>query len=88
MNPLMIESMILALSGGLLGATLAYLVFNGYTVSTLAGGTFSQTSFDFAVTGDIMIQGLILALVVGFLGGFLPALRAARQNITDALRAL
>ncbi len=85
---LMIESMILALSGGLLGATLAYLVFNGYTVSTLAGGTFSQTSFDFAVTSEIIIQGIILALIVGFLGGFLPALRAARQNITDALRAL
>ncbi len=85
---LMIESMMLALAGGLLGAGLSYIVFNGYTVSTLAAGTFSQTSFDFAVTGDIMIQGLILALVVGFLGGFLPALRAARQNITDALRAL
>ena len=85
---LMIESMILALSGGLLGAGLAYVVFNGYTVSTLAGGTFSQTSFDFAVTGEIIMQGLILALVVGFIGGFLPALNAARQNITDALRAL
>ena len=85
---LMIESMILALSGGLLGATLAYVIFNGYTVSTLSGGTFSQTSFDFAVTSEIIIQGLILALIVGFLGGFLPALRAARQNITDALRAL
>lgn len=85
---LMIESMVLALSGGLLGAGLAYVVFNGYTVSTLAGGTFSQTSFDFAVTGEIIMQGLILALIVGFIGGFLPALNAARQNITDALRSL
>ena len=85
---LMIESMILAQLGGLLGAGLAYVIFNGYTVSTLAGGTFSQTSFDFAVTGEIIMQGLILALVVGFIGGFLPALNAARQNITDALRAL
>jgi putative ABC transport system permease protein len=85
---LMIESMVLALSGGLLGAGLAYVVFNGYTVSTLAGGTFSQTSFDFAVTGEIIMQGLILALIVGFIGGFLPALNAAKQNITDALRSL
>ena len=48
---LMIESMILALLGGLLGAGISYLIFNGYTVSTLASGSFTQTAFDFAVTG-------------------------------------
>ena len=70
---LMLESMILALFGGLLGSGIAYLVFNGYTVSTLAGGSFSQTSFAFTVTADIVRQGLILALVVGTFGGILPA---------------
>ena len=85
---LMIESMFLALLGGLLGAGLSYLIFNGYTVSTLASVSFTQTAFDFAVTGEIIGQGLILALIVGFLGGLLPARRAATQDITEALRAI
>ena len=85
---LMIESMFLALMGGLLGAGLSYLIFNGYTVSTLASVSFTQTAFDFAVTGEIIGQGLILALTVGFLGGVLPARRAATQDITEALRAI
>ena len=85
---LMIESMFLALLGGLLGAGLSYLIFNGYTVSTLASVSFTQTAFDFAVTGEIIGQGLILALIVGFLGGLLPARRAATQEITEALRAI
>ena len=85
---LMIESMFLALLGGLLGAGLSYLIFIGYTVSTLASVSFTQTAFDFAVTGEIIGQGLILALIVGFLGGLLPARRAATQDITEALRAI
>ena len=88
LGAVMIESMFLALLGGLLGGGLSYIIFNGYTVSTLAGGTFSQTSFDFAVTIDIIQQGLFLALTVGFLGGFFPAWKAARQDITSALRSL
>ena len=85
---LMVESMILALIGGLLGAGVSFAIFNGYTVSTLASGSFTQTAFDFAVTGSIVSQGLILALIVGFLGGVLPARRAATQDITAALRAI
>ena len=85
---LMVESMILALLGGLLGAGVSFAIFNGYTVSTLASGSFTQTAFDFAVTGSIVSQGLILALIVGFLGGVLPARRAATQDITAALRAI
>ena len=85
---LMVESMILALIGGLLGAGVSFAIFKGYTVSTLASGSFTQTAFDFAVTGSIVSQGLILALIVGFLGGVLPARRAATQDITAALRAI
>ena len=45
------------------------MLFNGYTVSTLAGGSFSQTAFAFAVTGEVIEQGLTLALFVGRVGG-------------------
>ena len=45
------------------GAAVAYVLFNGYTVSTLAGGSFSQTAFAFAVTGEVVQQGLTLALL-------------------------
>ena len=85
---LMLESMILATLGGFAGAGIAYIFFNGYTASTLTGGSFTQTAFAFAVTGDIVKQGMILALTVGFFGGLLPAFNAARQNITDALRSI
>ena len=85
---LMIEALILAIIGGLLGAAIAYALFNGYTVSTLAGGSFTQTAFAFAVTGEIVQQGMSLALIVGFIGGLFPAWNAARRDITEALRSI
>ena len=85
---LMIEALILAIIGGLLGAAIAYALFNGYTVSTLAGGSFTQTAFAFAVTGEIVQQGMALALIVGFIGGLFPAWNAARRDITEALRSI
>ncbi len=85
---LLIEALLLATIGGLLGGTIAYILFNGYTVSTLAGASFSQTAFAFAVTGEIIQQGLTLALIVGFLGGVFPAWNAARRDITEALRSI
>lgn len=81
----LLESMLLALAGGVLGAAIAYVLFNGYTVSTL-GGNFSQVVFQFQVTPGLLLQGLQWALGIGFLGGLLPALRAARIPITVALR--
>jgi len=83
-----IESTLLALVGGLLGGAVAYLVFNGFRVSTLNGNSFSQVVFDFAVTGDLLVQGIITALVIGLIGGFLPAVRAARLPVAQALREL
>ena len=85
---LMIEALLLAMIGGLSGAAIAYVLFNGYTVSTLAGGSFSQTAFAFAVTADVVQQGLTLALFVGLIGGLFPAWNAARRDITEALRSI
>jgi len=84
----MVESILLALAGGLLGGLLAYLVFNGFQVSTLNGASFSQVVFNFAVTPELLVQGLQAALIIGLFGGFFPALRAARLPVAQALREL
>lgn len=83
----MAESLVLAVTGGLVGAVLAYVLFNGYSVSTLSPGSFTQVAFNFAVTPALVVQGLVWALLIGFLGGLMPAVRAARIPVTDALRA-
>jgi len=83
---IMIESLVLALVGGALGAALAYILFNNMAVSTL-GSNFTQVVFQFAVTPALVVDGLIIAVAIGMLGGFFPALRAARQPVTTALRA-
>ncbi|HRP87795.1 MAG TPA: ABC transporter permease, partial [Gammaproteobacteria bacterium] len=83
----LLEALLLAVLGGVLGGGLAWLVFNGYTVSTL-GANFSQVAFDFRVTGELLVKGIAWSLAIGFLGGLLPAWRAARQPVTTALRAL
>ncbi len=82
----MTEALLLALLGGAVGAALAYLVFDGFTTSTLNNASFSQVAFDFAVTPKLMTQGLVWALALGVVGGLFPAFRAARLPITVALR--
>ena len=82
----MLETMLLALLGGLLGAALAWLLFNGYTVSTL-GQNFSQVVFQFRVSPELLWTGLKWALGIGLVGGLFPALRAARVPVSEALRA-
>ena len=82
----MLETMLLALLGGVLGGLVAWLVFNGYTASTLAGGV-AQLSFEFRVSPALLWEGLKWALAIGFVGGLFPALRAATLPVTDALRA-
>ena len=83
----MIEALALALLGGVLGAAITYLLFNGYTASTLNNASFSQIAFDFAVTPELMRNGLLWALSLGAVGGLFPALRATSLPITLALRA-
>jgi putative ABC transport system permease protein len=80
-----VESMALALLGGVLGALISWLLFNGYSVSTLGAG-FTQVAFQFQVSPQLMMRGLLIALALGFIGGLLPALRAARLPVTVALR--
>ena len=83
-----IESTLLSLIGGLIGGALAFVVFNGFQVSTLNGASFSQVVFDFAVTPELLSQGLMAALVIGLVGGLFPAIRAARLPVAQALREL
>jgi putative ABC transport system permease protein len=82
----LVESLVLALVGGAIGSIVVYVIFNGYTVSTLNFSSFSQVVFDFAVTPDLLVQGIIFATVIGFIGGFFPAIRAARLPVATALR--
>ena len=84
----MLETMLLALLGGIIGGLLAWLVFNGYSASTLAQGTVGTLSFKLAVTPALLWTGLKWALAIGFVGGLFPAVRAARLPVTTALREL
>jgi putative ABC transport system permease protein len=81
-----IEALLLSLIGGCIGAALAWLFFNGHSVSTLGGG-FAQVVFQLTVTRALIITGIIWACIIGLLGGFFPALRAARLPVAEALRA-
>jgi putative ABC transport system permease protein len=80
------ESLLLAGIGGLIGAAATYLIFDGVTASTL-GGNFTQVVFDFKLSPALIGQGVILALVVGLIGGLFPAFRAARLPIVSGLYA-
>jgi putative ABC transport system permease protein len=82
------EAFGLAALGGALGGLVAYLAFNGYQTSTINFQTFSQVAFAFAVTPWLLAQGLGYALIMGLIGGLLPAVRAARLPIASALREL
>jgi putative ABC transport system permease protein len=82
------ESLLLALAGGLVGGAVAYFGFNGYRAATLNWQSFSQVVFAFRVTPALLTQGLALSLLMGLLGGLLPAVRAARVPVASALREL
>jgi len=83
----LIETMLLALLGGVIGAAVAYLIFNDYTASTL-GQNFSQVVFNFRVSPGLLWSGLKWALAIGLIGGLFPAVRAARIPVTAGLREL
>jgi putative ABC transport system permease protein len=80
-----VESIVIALIGGALGCLLA-LPINGIRTSTTNFSSFSELAFAFQVTPQALIAGMIFAFLMGLLGGFFPALRAARQPLAAALR--
>ena len=82
----LLESIALSLAGGIVGGVIAYLWFDGYSAATMNFQTWSQISFAFAVTPKLLADGVIIAASVGFLGGLLPAIRAARLPVALALR--
>ena len=82
------ESLVLGAIGGIIGAAIAYFGFNGYQTSTINFQTFSQVAFAFRVTPQLLGLGISYALAMGFVGGLLPALHAARLPIPSALREL
>lgn len=82
------EALLIGLIGGVIGMLVSYFAFNGLRASTINFATFSQITFAFTVTPALLVQGLTYALMLGFIGGLLPSLRAARLPITTGLREL
>jgi putative ABC transport system permease protein len=80
------EAMLLALIGGLIGAVVVYLALDGYSAATFNDASSTQLAFAFRVTPELAATGLAWALALGFVGGFMPAVRAARLPLTEALR--
>ncbi|MHB1541026.1 MAG: ABC transporter permease [Steroidobacteraceae bacterium] len=81
------ETLLLALAGGSVGALIAWVLFRHFTASTL-GPNFGAVIFQFRITPRLIGEGLKWALVIGFIGGLFPAMRAARMPVTDGLREL
>jgi putative ABC transport system permease protein len=84
----LLESVMLGLLGGIVGGVLVYFALNGYQASTLNWASFSQITFAFTVTPRLLVTGLVYSLILGFIGGLLPGVRAARMPVTAGLREL
>ena len=84
----LVEAVLLSLLGGAIGGLVAYLAFDGYQTATMNWQSFSQVAFAFAVTPSLLAQAMVLATVIGLLGGVLPAWKAARMPVVNALRQL
>jgi len=80
------EALLLGLIGGFIGLFFASFL-QLYTISTMNFQTFSELAFTFSLTFEIVFEAMAFSLVMGFIGGVLPAFRASRMNIVEALRA-
>ncbi len=83
----LVEAVVLATLGGAIGAALAWLFFNGHTVSTTTGFG-GHLVFDLAVNPELVALGIVWACVIGLIGGLFPAVRAARLPVATALRSV
>jgi putative ABC transport system permease protein len=84
----LVEALLLGAAGGLLGGILAMLFLNGMQSSTMNFQTFSQITYAFTVTPQLMVTGIVYGLVLTFIAGLVPGIRAARMPITTGLREL
>jgi putative ABC transport system permease protein len=82
------EAVLLSLIGGLIGGGIAWAAFDGYQTSTMNFQSFSQIAFAFAVTPKLLASALLYSVLMGLIGGLLPAIRAARLPVVTALREL
>jgi len=83
----LVEALLISFIGGVIGA-LVVLPLNGLTTSTMNFQTFSNLAFAFKITPDLLVKGVVFALVMGVMGGLFPAIRAARLPVATALREL
>jgi putative ABC transport system permease protein len=86
LSAFIMESLLLGLCGGILGVVAASFM-QLITISTMNWQSFSELAFSFSLTFGILWKSLLFSVVMGFIGGALPAVRAARMNIVEALRA-
>jgi putative ABC transport system permease protein len=84
----LLEAVLIGLAGGLIGVAVAYLALNGQQASTLNFTTFSQLTFAFTVTPELLVRGLLYSVALGFFGGLFPGIRAARMPVVTGLREL
>jgi putative ABC transport system permease protein len=82
----LLEALSIALVGGAIGAGLAYVAFDGFRAATINWQSFSQVAFAFDVTPALLVRGIVYAALIGLVGGLLPAVRAVRLPIAQALR--
>ena len=83
----LLEGAFLALLGGALGVALA-MPYNGLATGTLSFDSFSESVFEFRITPFLIMEGLIFSVLVGVIGSFFPALRAARLPVIASLKSI
>jgi putative ABC transport system permease protein len=87
LSAFLVEALMLGAAGGIIGLTMAsFMQF--FTISTMNWQSFSELAFSFILNLEIILKSFAFALIMGVVGGFLPAARAARLNIVDSLRAV